>query len=122
MNNVEIDIVRGDNRTFKFQRKTEQGQVITDEPNEMYITFKTNDVINDYVIQKVYSKNEITYNSSTHYWSFELTPKDTNNLSYGIYMFDVEIITDENKVKTICEGILTINSEITFASNEGGVS
>ena len=122
MNNVEIDIVRGDNRTFKFQRKTEQGQVITDEPNEMYITFKTNDVINDYVIQKVYSKNEIIYNSSTHYWSFELTPEDTNNLSYGIYMFDVEIITDENKVKTICEGILTINSEITFASNEGGVS
>lgn len=122
MNNVEIDIIRGDNRTFKFQRKTEQGTLISDLPNEMYITFKPNDVIQNYVIQKLYSKNEITFDSSNNYWSFELKPEDTNNLSYGEYLFDIEIITEENKVKTICEGILTINPEITFASNEGGVS
>ena len=119
---VDIEIIRGDNKTFKFQRKTEQGQVITDEPNEMYITFKTNDVINDYVIQKVYSKEEISFDDLTGFWSFELEPKDTNNLSYGEYLFDIEIITEENKVKTICEGSLMVNPEITFASNEGGVS
>ena len=120
MNNVEIDIVRGDNRTFKFQRKTEEGAVITGTPNEMYITFKSSDLLQDYVIQKVYSKGDITYNSSNNYWTFELIPEDTNNLTYGDYVFDIEIITEEDKVKTICEGILTINAEVTFASNEGG--
>ena len=100
---VNIDIVRGDNRTFKFQRKTAEGVVLTDTPNEMYITFKANNLQKEYYIQKVYTNEEITYNSSTHYWSFELTPEDTNELAYGDYMFDIEIITDEDKVKTICE-------------------
>ena len=121
-NEINIEIVRGDNRTFKFQRKTAQGTVITDIPNEMYITFKPNDLQVSYVIQKVYSKGEITFDTTTNYWKFELEPNDTNNLTYDNYLFDIEIITEENKVKTICEGVLTILPEITFASNEGGVS
>ena len=120
--NINIEIVRGDNRTFKFQRKTAQGSIITDIPSEMYITFKPNDLQVEYVIQKVMSKNEIEYDADTKYWKFELEPEDTNNLTYDNYLFDIEIITEENKVKTICEGILTILPEITFASNEGGVS
>lgn len=121
-NEINIEIVRGDNRTFKFQRTTAEGVVITDIPNEMYITFKPNDLQTDFVIQKTLSKNEITFDSSTNFWKFELEPNDTNNLTYDNYLFDIEIITEENKVKTICEGVLTILPEITFASNEGGVS
>lgn len=114
---ININITRGDNRTFKFQRTTEQGAVITDTPDEMYITFKANNLQEQFFIQKVFSKQEITFDSSKNEYRFEITPEDTNELAYGDYVFDIEI-TDDDKVKTIAEGTLTINPEVTFASNK----
>lgn len=114
---ISINVTRGDNRTFKFQRKTKEGDVITDIPDEMYITFKGSNLQETFFIQKVFSKEEITFDSSKNEYRFEITPEDTNELAYGDYVFDIEI-TKDNKVKTIAKGTLIIKPEVTFASNK----
>lgn len=109
--------VRGDTFEFKFQRKTKDKQVITEKPDKMYFTVKNNDTENDYIFQKSLGDNTISYDEETYYYYVTIDPEDTNNLDYGTYYYDIEIITN-NKVKTISIGTLSITSEITFSSNE----
>lgn len=109
--------IRGDTFEFKFQRKTKDKQVITEKPDKMYFTVKKNDKENDYIFQKRLDNNTISYDETTNYYTITIDSSDTDNLDYGTYYYDIEIITN-NKVKTISIGTLSITSEITFSSNE----
>lgn len=112
-----MEITRGDTFEFRFQRKNQNQEVITEKPDKMYFTVKENDRTEDYLFQKRLDNNTISYDEVSYYYNITIEPEDTDSLSYGTYYYDIEIITN-NKVKTIAKGQLSVTSEITFKSNE----
>ncbi len=114
--NERLEMTRGDTLKFKFQRKTENEEVIKEKVDKMYFTIKRNQETKKALIQKT-SDHNITYDEVTGYYHVVIEPEDTDNLSYGKYYFDVEI-TKNDIVKTIILGTLQINKEVTFSCNK----
>ncbi len=114
---MNLELIRGDTLDLKFQRKLINNEVITEVPDKMYFTIKSSYYDEDYLIQKRLEDNSITFNSQDKYYYFTLEPSDTDNLNYGTYVYDIEIIKD-GVVKTILKGKIKIKEEVTFASNE----
>lgn len=112
----KLEMTRGDTFRFKFQRKTENEEIIYEKVDKMYFTVKKNRETKKSLIQKRLNHG-ITYDSETGYYHVVINPEDTDNLSYGKYYFDVEI-TKNNIVKTILLGTLQINKEVTFSCNK----
>lgn len=113
---MNIEIIRGDTKTLKFQRKSKAGELITEKPDKMFFTVKKGCYTKDYLFQKRLD-TDISYNEDDNYYRFTIEPSDTDELDYGDYVFDIEIITGE-VVKTIAKGTLKILEEVTFAENE----
>lgn len=114
----QLEMTRGDTLRFKFQRKTENQEVIFEKVDSMYITFKESTYTKNFVFQKSLKDNTIIYNENTGYYHVVIEPKDTENLSCNKeYFFDIEI-TKDNIVKTILKGVLTLTEEVTFGCNK----
>lgn len=112
-----MEITRGDYKRFNVIRKTKSNnETIMEKPNYMFFTVKRNNYTNDYVIQKTLDDG-ITFDEQTGYYTIEVNAVDTNDLDYGEYKYDIEVITD-NKPKTIKKGVFEITDETTFATNE----
>lgn len=107
-------IIRGDNKTFTFQRKNKNGEVIAEKPDKMYLTIKQNEYEKQALIQKTFD-DEIRFENGTYYVDF--LPKDTDSLSFGEYVYDIEIINGDI-VKTIKKDTFIIESEVTHKENE----
>lgn len=114
--NERLEMTRGDTLKFKFQRKTENEEVIKEKVDKMYFTIKRNQETKKSLIQKRLNHG-ITYDSETGYYHVVIEPEDTDNLNYGKHYFDIEI-TKDCIVKTIILGTLQINKEVTFACNK----
>ena len=114
--NEMLEMTRGDTFRFKFQRKTENKEVIFEKVDKMYITIKRNQDTKKALIQKTLD-NGITYDESTGYYHVTIEPKDTETLSYGNHYFDIEISKD-NVVKTIVKGTINFTKEVTFGCNK----
>ena len=113
-----MKIRRGDYKLFKFQRKNKKKEIITDLPNKMYFTVKENEYKEKALFQKTL-ENGITYTTNDNYYHIEILPEDTDNLAYGNYKYDIEIIYDSTKRKTLIVDELEITEEITHKNNEG---
>lgn len=113
---MNIEIIRGDTKSFKFQRRTTNNEVITEKPDKMFFTVKTGYYSKDYLFQKRLD-TDIIYKEEDNYYYFTINPEDTNELDYDDYVFDIEVITGDT-VKTIAKGTLKVESEVTFAENE----
>ncbi len=113
-----MEITRGDNKPFKFKRTRKDGSVITELPKKMYITFKKNAGTNVALFQKTLEDGSIKYSEEDNYYRFEILPKDTENLGYITCYFDIEIITNDDKTRTIYKGELEIAKEYTHKENE----
>ncbi|WP_298061733.1 hypothetical protein [uncultured Rikenella sp.] len=114
-----MEITRGDTKYFKFQRKRKHdSEVIEDLPNKLYFTIKYSNTDENILIQKTL-KNGIKYNTNDKYYYITINPEDTNNLPYGKYYYDIEVIKDNNYKQTIAIGEINITSEVTFYGNEG---
>ena len=50
-------------------------------------------------------------------YTFNIEPEDTDNLDYGTYVFDIELIKT-GEIKQTSVGQFTLTSEVTFAENE----
>lgn len=107
-------IIRGDSKTFTFQRKDKDKNVITEKPDKMYLTIKQNEFERKALIQKTFD-NGIRFEEDTYYVDF--VPEDTDNLNFGEYVYDIEIINDDVK-KTIKKDMFIIESEVTHKENE----
>lgn len=112
-----MNIVRGDTKYYKFQRKKKHdGSVITELPDKLYFTVKYDYNIEDIVIQKTLEKG-IIFDPEDNYYYITINPDDTNDLPYGKYVYDIEVI--KNGVKqTIAIGEISIANEVTFYRNE----
>lgn len=114
-----MEITRGDNKPFKFKRTRKSDKsVITELPKKMYITFKENSKTKVALFQKKLSDKSIIYSEEDNYYRFEILPEDTENLEYTTCYFDIEIITKDDKTRTISKGYLEITEEYTHKENE----
>lgn len=112
-----MEIIRGDTKYFKFQRHYCGGDVITELPDKMFFTMKYDSNMEDYLIQKTLNYG-IQFNPDDNYYYLIFNPSDTDNLIYGDYYYDIEIIKGSYK-QTIAKGKITITDEYTFVRNEG---
>ena len=113
-----MEIIRGDTKYFKFQRKRKHDkEIIETLPEKLYFTIKYSNNAEDFVIQKTL-ENGIEYNKNDKYYYIKIKPDDTDNLSYGKYYYDIEVIKENEYKQTIAFGDLEITGEITFAKNE----
>lgn len=116
MNN-KIEIVQGDTSpVFKFQRKYDDGAVITTQPQKMWITFKKSCSCDESLFQKTL-EDGITFEDN--YYKFQLNSHDTCHLAYGTYGFDIAIINEAGEKKTLLNnGELEIVKHYTKKCNE----
>lgn len=111
---------RGDTQPYKFPRKDEQGNPILIEADEVYFTVKSSVNNRNAVLQKTI--DDMTFNSETGYYSFTIYPEDTDGLSAGSYVYDIEVIVRaENYKRTISEGEFIITADVTRPNNEVSV-
>lgn len=112
-----MEIIRGDTKYLRFQRHYCDNEIITELPEKLYFTIKFDSNIDDYLIQKTLN-NGIEFNPRDNYYYITIEPEDTDNLPYGDYYYDIEVIKGEYK-QTICRGEFSLTDEYTFARNEG---
>lgn len=113
---MDIEMIRGDTQPIKFQILDGDGNVLKlDSTDELYFTMKKNYKKTDYVLQKRFSRNEITYQEG--YYLFTLEHDDTAELKYGGYVYDIQLVSG-TIVATIALGTITLTEEATFKANE----
>lgn len=116
---MTIEVIQGDTSpVYKFQRKNADGEVITSIPQKMWITFKENTYTNKALFQKTL-ENGISYSEEDNYYRFNIESKDTENIPYGKYGFDIAIINEVGEKKTLlADGVLEIQEHYTNKNNE----
>ena len=114
----EIELIQGDTSpVYKFQRTNQDG-VIKSKAKKMWITFKGEYSCKDALFQKTL-ENGIEYNESDNYYRFKILSKDTCDLPYGKYGFDIAIINENDEKKTLLSnGVLNIVEHYTHKCNE----
>ena len=110
MQNI-FSMVRGDTQSFELEI-TENNESVT--VDSIYFTVK-NDTHTDEVLFQKKLNDGITLTNDVY--NITIDPSDTDELDYGRYAYDIEIIKNSVK-KTILVGILEISEEVTFTNNE----
>lgn len=113
---MNIKMPRGDIRNIKFNITNKEGTTITTDFDEIYITFKRGFYDNEALFQKKLT-DETIIKDENNYYHFTIESEDTDNLDYGDYVFDIELVINDLVKQTIV-GNLTLTNEVTFASNE----
>lgn len=106
---------RGDLKHVGFSVSFQNGDQV-DDFDEIYMTVKRSAEHPQFIFQKSLSKGTIERTDPGEY-QFEIEPEDTDNLPYGTYVFDIELIK-KNEIKTTFVGKFIITHEVTFAGNE----
>lgn len=110
----KISMTRGDTARWKFQRLDANGNPIKAIADYCWFTVKTNDMKKETILQKTIDNMEF---GEDYFYRFTIEPEDTNNLQYGDYVYDLEVIQEDYK-QTISKGIFTLEYEVTFVNNE----
>ena len=114
---LRIVMPRGDIRDVRFTVYDSTGRVVSDiDFDEIYVTVKAKPDKPDFLFQKKLTDGSIT-KEDTGIYQFSIRPEDTNDLGFGSYPFDIELLY-ENVIKQTTLGSLEITPEVTFASNE----
>lgn len=113
---MNIEMIRGDTKKIKFQRKRIDNTIIKEKADKMYFTVKRSYYSKSFLFQKRLNEN-ILYNEQDNYYYMTIEPSDTDVLDYNAYVFDIEVIKN-GEVKTIARGNFIIDKEVTFAENE----
>lgn len=112
---MNISVIRGDTKLFKFERKDSSGETITDTPASIFFTVKEEDLPDEFLIQKTIDDMQMDEDGV---WRFTLAPEDTDEMEVGTYKFDIQITSQEGVKTTVAIGAFRVTEEVTFASNE----
>ena len=110
-----IELIRGDSLSLKFKRLDANGEPITTQADKVFFTIKKNTDAEDFILQKTIE--DMTFDNDGTY-HIEILPSDTEELTYGNYVYDLEVCVGSDYKKTISIGDFVIKEEVTFASNE----
>lgn len=115
---VDIELPRGDTITYGFELMDSEKKPLNFKPEEaeIYFTCKKNENTSEVIFQKKYSTNEIQFARDGIYY-LTINSKDTNELKYGNYGYDVTIKSGDF-VATRIIGTITLTKEFTHKSNE----
>ena len=113
---MEIVMARGDLETRTFQIVDADGEPYTEQMNDIYMTVKKTPKERSVIFQKRISNGTISYLGDGMY-QFVIEPHDTDGLAFGDYVFDIELIKQDEIKKTFC-GLLKLMPEVTHAVNE----
>lgn len=115
---MNIEFIRGDTYSFRFQRKLKNDEIITERPDQIFFSVKDYYKDEELLFQKRLSNGTIIYDESDNYYYITINPEDTCNLEMGkSYYFDIVIVKDK-EVKTIVVGKMKLLIEVTFKENE----
>lgn len=99
-----------------FQRKDNDGNVITTRPGKLFFTVKSDPRNLNPVFQINFSQMNFDEDGTIH---FAILPEMTNNLDWRKqYWYDIEVI-DAGVKTTISYGKFTLKPEVTWVENEG---
>lgn len=111
-----ITMARGDIFPFSFGVYSDN-ELISEEMDDIYFTVKNSHYSHDFLFQKRLSDGSIASDGEGGYSIF-IDPEDTDNLDFGEYEFDIEIIKRSSAIKRTFTGILCLTEEVTHANNE----
>lgn len=110
-----MTITRGDSGAYTFTRRDDNGNPILTSPETLFFTVKQSYDCESALFQKTIS--DMTLDSEGA-WHFTIDPADTENLPYGMYVYDIEVTDDDGAyVATIAKGTLSVTKESTWAVN-----
>ena len=103
--NNGISLTRGDTATFRLQIKNQDGTDYEITPDDQVLfTVKRSPNDEEIVIQKAAVNNYIT-----------IVPRETDDLAYGTYYYDVELRRPDGFVATVIPPhMLKLTEEVTF--------
>lgn len=114
-----IKMPRGDIRNIHFTVCDANDTEVSKEFTQITFTVKANTSASKIIIQKKLTNGTIT--KSGNVYSFSIMPEDTDNIDYGTYYYDIELIRGDQIHQTFV-GKLIITEEVTFAGDtEKGV-
>lgn len=115
---LKIVLPRGDRTSKKIAiRESATGEITDIEFDDIYFTVKRVFLAEEFKFQKRMSAGTIVKDEEGYY-HFTILPEDTNDLPFGDYDFDIEIVKN-GAIKHTTVGVLTLTKEVTYASNEG---
>lgn len=86
----KVEFIRGETEMIRFQRFNDAKEIITDNPTQIYFSFKKRFEDNTYLFQKSLLNGIIR---DGDYWIATINPSDTISLEPGLYVFDVKVVT-----------------------------
>lgn len=113
---MEITMARGDLERRTILLKNRQGETWTTVPDEIYFTVKKSANDRMYTFQKTLTGGGITFIETGKY-QVEILPDDTNELNFGTFDFDIEVVVN-GLVKKTFTGKLILEKEVTHYYNE----
>lgn len=113
---MQITMARGDMLTKSFAVKTTGGTAFTDPFDNIYFTVKKHADNTEYLLQKRLSDGGIESVGSGVY-QFTIEPGDTDQMGFGDYDFDIELVINGILKKTFT-GKFTLMKEVTHLCNE----
>ena len=118
---VNISIPRGDSQTLVVNLLDENGDpYIPQDGDKIFFTVKKS-LIEEPVIKKYYPNGGINYIEDDKTFEIEIQPKDTDNLRFAEYLYDVQcniMSMDEVKKITVLYGGFLVREEVTTYKDE----
>lgn len=113
----DLILTRGDTGMYAVDLRDANGDEMTFNENiEMYFTVKPNAKTDPATFQKSIG-NGITYSQTDKKYHVVISPTDTAELSYGVYVYDITVKKDNDRF-TVVKGKFTVDYEVTFIENE----
>ena len=116
--NIDFKFTRGNTCPVKFSLTDKEKQpFIMSENDEIWFTMKDFDTIKDFQVQKKLSDGNFIINENE--LKFRLEQEDTAHLEFKDYEYDIKFKNEEeNYVKTLVKGVITLTKESTWIENE----
>lgn len=87
------------------------------EGDQIWFTIKKFDTLTEFLVQKKLSEGDFTIEENE--LTFVLNQEDTAELDFGDYTYDIKFKNEEeNYVKTLITGVITLTTETTWIANE----
>lgn len=113
-----IAMKRGDAENICFTVLDSEDNPISFKPDNIYFTVKRYADDHDPLIQKHLLDGSIQDMGEGTY-QFKIEPKDTNELKFGKYVFDIEVVAAGINIKQTFMGRFVLDNEVTHYYNEG---
>ena len=113
---LSIKMARGDIKHFKIAVREGDGSLTNIPFTDIYFTVKRLYRDEGYKFQKRLSNGTIMKDLDGYY-EFSINPEDTNDLAFGEYAFDIELV-DNGSIKQTTVGRLWLTEEVTYQTNE----